>query len=89
MSGQGWADAYARAKTLVAQMTLEEKVSLTGGVQDFGNGCSGNIPNITRVGFPGMCLNDAGQGVRGGDFVSGFPSGIHVGARYVFFSCEQ
>lgn len=62
-------------------MTLEEKVSLTSGVASDENGCSGNIPNITRLGFPGMCLSDAGQGLRATDFVSSFPSGIHVGAR--------
>lgn len=32
--------------------------------------------------FTGFCLNDAGQGVRGTDFVSGFPSGIHVAASW-------
>lgn len=29
-----------------------------------------------------MCLADAGQGVRGTDFVSSWPSGIHVGASW-------
>lgn len=62
-------------------MTLEEKVRLTAGVSS-SNGCSGNVPNITRLGFPGMCLSDAGQGLRGADFVSSFPSGIHVGASW-------
>lgn len=64
-------------------MTLEEKVSLTGGANGVDNGCSGNIANISRLGFPGMCLSDAGQGLRATDFVSSFPSGIHVGARCV------
>lgn len=87
VSGVGaWAAAIAKAKGLVSQMTLEEKVSLTAGVSSSSNGCSGNVPNITRLGFPGMCLSDAGQGLRGADFVSSFPSGIHVGARYVHIS---
>ncbi|OAQ98605.1 hypothetical protein LLEC1_01216 [Akanthomyces lecanii] len=76
-----WADAYAKARELVSQMTLEEKVSLTAGANGIDNGCSGNIANISRLGFPGMCLSDAGQGLRATDFVSSFPSGIHVGAR--------
>jgi beta-glucosidase len=46
------------------------------------NGCSGNIAAIDRMDFPGLCLTDAGQGVRGTDFVSGYPSGIHVGASW-------
>ncbi|KAM3506336.1 hypothetical protein MY11210_007591 [Beauveria gryllotalpidicola] len=83
MSATGpWVDAYAKAKHLVSQMTLAEKVSLTGGVRDIDNGCSGNIANISRLGFPGMCLSDAGQGLRATDFVSSFPSGIHVGASW-------
>ncbi|KAJ4155552.1 hypothetical protein LMH87_000791 [Akanthomyces muscarius] len=77
-----WADAYAKAKELVSKMTLEEKVSLTGGTNGIDNGCSGNIANVSRVGFPGMCLSDAGQGLRATDFVSSFPSGIHVGASW-------
>lgn len=35
-----------------------------------------------RMNFSGLCLTDAGQGVRATDFVSGFPSGIHVGASW-------
>ncbi|KAJ4147553.1 hypothetical protein LMH87_002065 [Akanthomyces muscarius] len=82
ISGQNeWADAFARAKALVDQMTLEEKVSLTGGV-DLKSGCSGTIPGIPRLEFPGMCLNDAGNGVRATDNVSGFTSGIGVGASW-------
>lgn len=46
------------------------------------NGCSGNIDAIPRMNFSGFCLNDAGQGVRATDFVSGFPSGIHVAASW-------
>ncbi|KAK8143401.1 hypothetical protein G3M48_007295 [Beauveria asiatica] len=81
ISGQDeWADAFAKAKTMVGQMTLEEKVSLTGGV-DLRSGCSGSVAGIPRLGFPGMCLNDAGNGVRASDNVSGFVSGIGVGAR--------
>jgi len=45
------------------------------------NGCSGNIPAIPRLHFPGLCLSDAGNGLRGTDFVNSYPSGIHVGAR--------
>lgn len=82
MSPHGdWADGYAKALHLVSQMTLAEKVSLTGGADGVDNGCSGNVANISRLGFPGLCLSDAGNGLRATDFVSSFPSGIHVGAR--------
>lgn len=47
------------------------------------NGCHSSIPHIKRLGFPGLCLADGGHGLRATDFVSSFPSGIHVGARYI------
>lgn len=40
------------------------------------------IPPIESIDFPGMCLQDAGNGVRAAEFASGFPAGISVGARY-------
>ncbi|KAK5987525.1 putative beta-glucosidase M [Cladobotryum mycophilum] len=76
-----WAAAYQKAKALVGKMTLEEKVNLTSG-DTVSNGCSGNVPAIGRLGFPGMCLSDAGNGLRNTDFVSSFPSGIHIGASW-------
>ncbi|KAI0471265.1 beta-glucosidase M [Xylaria cf. heliscus] len=83
-----WADAYDKAVNFVNQLTIEEKASLASGVTSSTgttgtlNGCSGNIAAIDRMNFTGLCLTDAGQGVRATDFVSGFPSGIHVGASW-------
>jgi beta-glucosidase len=54
---------------------------MTYGTSSVKNGCSGNIPAIERLRFPGLCLSDAGNGLRGTDFVNSYPSGIHVGAR--------
>lgn len=82
MTGTGpWATAYSKAAALVAQMTLEEKVNLTAGTTA-DNGCSGTIPAVERLGFPGLCLSDAGNGLRATDFVNSWPSGIHVGASW-------
>ena len=77
-----WAAAYAKANAFVAQLSLDEKSNLTYGITSLTNGCSGNIPPITRLGFPGMCLQDAGNGVRGTDFVNGYPSALHIGASW-------
>jgi len=66
---------------MVSKMTLEEKASLTSGVTPQ-NGCSGMTAAVTRVGFPGMCVHDAGNGVRNADFVNSWPSGMHVGASW-------
>lgn len=46
------------------------------------NGCSGDSGAVHRLGFPGMCLNDAGNGVRGTEGTSGYASGVHVGAAW-------
>ncbi|KAK7952278.1 beta-glucosidase [Apiospora aurea] len=76
-----WVDSVGKAVVLVRNMTREEKVSLTTGAPS-GTGCSGSIPPISRLEFPGLCLSDAGNGLRATDFVSGWPSGIHVGASW-------
>ncbi|KGO48004.1 Glycoside hydrolase, superfamily [Penicillium expansum] len=76
-----WASAYQKAKAFVAKLSDDEKVNLTAGVSSE-NGCSGNIQGIPRLGFPGMCVSDAGNGLRGPDFVNSWSSGIHVGASW-------
>ncbi|KAK5108101.1 hypothetical protein LTR62_008755 [Meristemomyces frigidus] len=81
-SGLGeWSSAYAKAKALVAQMTNFEKNNITYG-QASTTGCSGVSGSVPRLGFPGLCLADSGNGVRGTDGVNGWPSGIHVGASW-------
>ncbi|KAJ8058406.1 hypothetical protein OCU04_012595 [Sclerotinia nivalis] len=77
-----WKDSYVKAMSMIDHMTTEEKSKLTTGAMNTGNGCSGIIPAIPRVGFPGMCFQDSGNGVRGVEFSSSFPSGIHVGASW-------
>lgn len=79
--GAAWSEAYQKADALIKNMTIDEKVGLTSG-SSAPTSCSGNIAPIPRLGFPGLCLSDAGNGLRGTDFVSGWPSGIHVGASW-------
>ncbi|KAK8875249.1 Beta-glucosidase cel3A [Apiospora arundinis] len=84
-SGKGsglWAGAYEQARALVGSMTLEEKVNITRGFATKDNVCAGNSGSVPRLGWPGMCLHDAGNGVRATDFVSSFPSAIHAGASW-------
>ncbi|EHK46741.1 glycoside hydrolase family 3 protein [Trichoderma atroviride IMI 206040] len=81
-NGNGqWAHAYRRAEKLVQQMTLEEKANITRGFQS-DNICAGNTGSVPRLGWPGMCVHDAGNGVRATDMVNSYPSGIHVGASW-------
>jgi beta-glucosidase len=76
-----WAAAHAKAVALVSQMTLEEKVNITVGYSPL-TGCSGETGSVPRLNWPGLCLSDAGNGLRATDFVNGWPSGIHVGASW-------
>ena len=63
-------------------MTLEEKLNVTGGHTNPANTCSGNTGSVPRLGWPGLCLQDAGNGVRAADLTNSYPSGIHVGASW-------
>lgn len=62
-------------------MTVEEKVNITRGLAG-DNVCAGNTGSVPRLGWPGMCLHDAGNGVRATDMVSSYPSAIHAGASW-------
>ncbi|KAI0382705.1 glycoside hydrolase family 3 protein [Hypomontagnella monticulosa] len=77
-----WASAYSNSRALVSQMTLEEKVNITRGFAVSDNICAGNTGSVPRLGWPGMCLHDAGNGVRATDLVNSYPSAIHVGASW-------
>lgn len=57
------------------------QVNLTGGVTST-TGCSGTIPAIERLDFPGLCLSDAGNGLRSADYVTSWASGWSVGASF-------
>ncbi|PSR91994.1 glycoside hydrolase superfamily [Coniella lustricola] len=82
ISGTGsWALSLSRAQAMVANMTLDEKISLTAGSSS-NTGCVGYLNPVERINFPGMCFQDAGNGVRAADFVSAWPAGIHVGASW-------
>ncbi|EGU72256.1 hypothetical protein FOXB_17247 [Fusarium oxysporum f. sp. conglutinans Fo5176] len=81
-TGKGiWKDAYSKAQQFVDRLTLEEKVNVTRGFAA-DNVCAGNTGTIPRLGWPGLCLHDAGNGVRATDFVNSYPSALHVGASW-------
>ncbi|KAI5450513.1 hypothetical protein NCC49_002970 [Naganishia albida] len=77
-----WTYAVEKARLFVSDLTLEEKVNLTTGVGWTGGRCVGNIPAIERVGFDGLCLQDAPLGVRMTDGVTAFPSGLNAAATF-------
>ncbi|KAL5315406.1 hypothetical protein ACEPPN_016273 [Leptodophora sp. 'Broadleaf-Isolate-01'] len=77
-----WAAAYSKAADFVSQLSQEEKSNLTFGVRATRTGCVGYIPPIKRMGFKGICLQDAGNGVRLADGVNAYDSGLHVGVTW-------
>ncbi|KAM0137313.1 hypothetical protein ACHAP3_004119 [Botrytis cinerea] len=85
MNGNGdWADAYAKAKKFVSQLTLLEKVNLTTGVGWEGESCVGNTGTIPRLDFPGLCLQDSPLGIRFTDQNSAFPAGMNAAATWSY-----
>lgn len=62
-------------------MTIEERANITRGYRS-DNVCAGNTGSVPRLGWPGMCVHDAGNGVRATDMVNSYASGIHVGASW-------
>lgn len=82
MPGLGiWTAAYQKATDLVSQMTIEERANITVGYSST-TACSGVTGSVPRLGWNGLCLSDAGNGLRSTEFVNGWPSGIHVGASW-------
>lgn len=82
-NGSGdWANAYVKARTLVSNMTDLEKNNITYGFSTTSNGCGGMSGTVPRLDFPGLCLQDAENGVRATDMVNGYASALHVGASW-------
>jgi beta-glucosidase len=76
-----WEVARRKAQALVSQMTLEERANITVGYSS-NTGCAGVTGSVPRLGWDGLCLADAGQGLRATDFVNAYPAGIHAGASW-------
>ncbi|KAG1047253.1 hypothetical protein G6F43_010288 [Rhizopus delemar] len=77
-----WDDAYAKAKVLVDQMSLEQKVNITTGI-GYGKGlCAGNTYAITKPDFPSLCLQDGPLGVRGANNITSGVAGINAAASF-------
>jgi beta-glucosidase len=60
-------------------MTLAEKSNVTYGHT---GPCVGQTGAVPRLGISELCFADAPDGIRGQEFVSAFPAGIHLGATF-------
>ncbi|CAE6460084.1 unnamed protein product [Rhizoctonia solani] len=79
--GAAWKSAFAKAKSVVSQMTLEEKVAIVTGLGD-SSVCAGNTGAVSRLNIPSFCMQDGPTGVRPADFASQFPSQVTVAATW-------
>ncbi|KAK4165657.1 putative beta-glucosidase M [Cladorrhinum sp. PSN259] len=80
-SSPKWHAAYSQAHQLVLQMTLPEKINVTHG-HPLSGPCVGNTGSVPRLGVPSICFYDGPSGIRGQEFVSAFPAGIHLAATF-------
>jgi hypothetical protein len=81
-SVNSWADSYAKAKIMVENMSLLEKVNITTGTGWMMSNCVGNTGPAVDSGFPGLCLQDGPLGIRFADHITATPAGITVGATW-------
>jgi beta-glucosidase len=77
--GIAWKSAFARAKSLVDQMTVEEKVTVVTGQT---GPCEGNTGAVERLGVPSMCLQDGPAGPRPIIGSSQFSAGVAAAATW-------
>ncbi|GAB1520969.1 hypothetical protein RhiTH_004058 [Rhizoctonia solani] len=79
--GSAWESAFAKAKDIVSQMTLEEKVNIVTGIGHLSR-CAGNTGAVPRLCIPALCMQDGPAGVRPADFASQFPAQVTVAATW-------
>lgn len=77
-----WSEAYGKAKDAVAKLGPKDMNNLTIGYGTANTGCVGVSGSANKIGFPGLCLHDAGNGVRDTDGVNSYASGISAGASW-------
>lgn len=86
---RSWEVAHAKAVALVAEMTPEERANMQVSLSrkrkhplthdstvgwPATNGCSGVTGSVPRLGWDGLCLADAGQGLRQHNLVNAYPA---------------
>src|SRR5919202_5837238 len=65
-----------RVESLLRQMTLDEKLSLLGGVNGF------DVPGLPRLGIPQLGTADSPFGVRADGPSTVYPGGINLAATW-------
>ena len=76
-------ECVAKARLLVQQMTLDEKIVMVHGGQS--EGWVGYIPGNDRLGIPALTINDAGNGFRDNNHPGSttcWPSALAAGSTW-------
>ena len=81
-ASEKWAGSYRKARGMVTNMTLLEKVNVTTGTGWEMGLCVGNTGPAEAVRFPSLCLQDGPLGIRFADNVTAFPAGLTTGATW-------
>ncbi|GAA5896991.1 hypothetical protein JCM6882_007325 [Rhodosporidiobolus microsporus] len=79
-TSQKWIAALEKAREVVAQMTLEEKVNFTGAPEST-LGCSGVIPGLKRLGIKPQCFGNGPTGAES-RYASEFPTEVTTAATF-------
>ncbi|KAH7108209.1 glycoside hydrolase family 3 protein [Auriculariales sp. MPI-PUGE-AT-0066] len=77
-----WNAAYAKAKTVVKKMSMQDKVTTTTGLGLGVGTCAGMIAPIESIDFPGLCLEDGPMAMRAVNGTTAFPAGINAAATF-------
>ncbi len=75
-------DPADRAKKLLVQMTLQEKIDMLYGVQ---SDYVGTVKENTRLGIPAILMNDGPQGFRSDKYpgtTTAWPCGLGIGTTW-------
>lgn len=80
-NGDGWAEAYKKARQFVSNLSIAEKVNLTSGIGTSGR-CNGESGTIGSQNMWGICYQDGPLGVRSVDKVTAFPAGIAAASTW-------
>ncbi|KAH6631274.1 glycoside hydrolase superfamily [Chaetomium tenue] len=77
-----WAAAEASAKTALAKMSQQDKVSIVTGIGWDKGPCVGNTAAINSINYPQLCLQDGPLGIRFGTGSTAFTPGVQAASTW-------
>ncbi|ROV93219.1 hypothetical protein VMCG_08717 [Cytospora schulzeri] len=77
-----WSAAYTKAEAALAQLSLDEKVSIVTGIGWEDGPCLGNTKAVSSINYPEVCLQDSPLGIRHGTGATAFTPGIQAASTW-------